>query len=282
MPYSKRFNPSPSLVSFSGGIGRGVADVGKVLIGLGDDKIKRAKADALKKELEAKERAKLNATNAKNRVLAPEATRRLAAVYGIDEKSPLYKPGAPSKFNADLSLVDLGKESAPKKPSLKFLKENDKGEFLGIYEDGGITHLGEFAPKEKKKFIPPITGTVRVGDKVYITRYNPKTDKFENTGKLAAKQPPKPKLDKKVTTVLAKYIQERKAYKKGSPEYEAYTKRIKLLTEGKPLSPVDKYFSSLLEDEELTKTSEETKQVKKPAKTEDKSWFDKKWGEFFK
>ena len=33
----------------------------------------------------------------------------MASIYGIDENSPLFKKGAPSQFNADLSLIDLGK-----------------------------------------------------------------------------------------------------------------------------------------------------------------------------
>ena len=193
------------MVNLAGSFGGAIANAGNRLVDFGDKKIKRAKADALKKELEAKERAKLNATNAKNRVLAPEATRRLAAVYGIDEKSPLYKPGAPSKFNADLSLVDFGKESEAAKPTLKFVKQNKDGEYINYYSDGSSKPTGRYAPKQSLKSEAYRTKDIRVKGKNYIAQYNPKTGKYENTWQLSANQPVK-KSSSKAKTQKPVYV----------------------------------------------------------------------------
>jgi hypothetical protein len=146
MAYSKQFKTNPSLVNFVGGTGRGFAKAGEALISLGNDKIAKAKADALKKEVTAKAKAFKSANNAKNRTLNPEAVKKMASTYGIDENSPLFKKGAPSQFNADLSLIDLGK-AATKKRKANYTIDN-------VRYDGETNEPIATTPRAKKTYKP--------------------------------------------------------------------------------------------------------------------------------
>ena len=66
--YDKGLQVSPYLVSMTGGVGKGLASFGNSLVNLGDQKIKKAKQDALNKEKAATKRSVARGINVKNRI----------------------------------------------------------------------------------------------------------------------------------------------------------------------------------------------------------------------
>ena len=116
------YSANPQLIPMMNGIAQGFKGVGDALVSLGDDKVKAAKEEALKTELKAKEAALARATAAKNVALNPEAVKKVQQSYGIEEGSPLASLSAPTQANADLGLVDLGKEDKPLKPDYSHIK----------------------------------------------------------------------------------------------------------------------------------------------------------------
>ena len=71
--YNKGLNISPSLVSMTGGLGRGAKAFGDSLVDLGDDKVEKAKADALKK----KNKAKTDAQAVVNQSVNPDLYQKI-------------------------------------------------------------------------------------------------------------------------------------------------------------------------------------------------------------
>lgn len=143
-------------------------NIGAGLIDLGQRRVKDAKeADTEAKE-EEKRTQKMMAQAAKNRALNPKASEAFLNQYGVTKDSPLYSLDAPTKGNADLGLVDLGKHEAPKawkqtkgadgddviyfddgssKKGAKFFQEKDYGHFTD--KDGQYTLYNKANPKEK-------------------------------------------------------------------------------------------------------------------------------------
>ncbi len=156
----RRLRIDGSLVKLVGGVGSGIQNAGNALVNLGDKKVAAAKADALKKEKDAKTIALGQATASKNRALNPDAVKKINAAYGIDENSPLAQAGAPTKANADLRLVDLGKADKEPERSLKFVKEDLKGNLVQYFGNGDIEDSGKKAPK--REFKPTVEQTTEL------------------------------------------------------------------------------------------------------------------------
>lgn len=143
-------------------------NIGAGLIDLGQRRVKDAKEADIEAKEEEKRTQKMMAQAAKNRALNPKASEAFLNQYGATKDSPLYSLDAPTKGNADLGLVDLGKHEAPKawkqtkgadgddviyfddgssKKGAKFFQEKDYGHFTD--KDGQYTLYNKANPKEK-------------------------------------------------------------------------------------------------------------------------------------
>jgi len=144
------------IVALSGAAGRGFAQAGRDITGLGnrisaddryaaklkaDEKLRLANEEAAKKQRDAAS----SALRAKNYAANPHMAELINKQYGITGDLA-HDPTAPTLANANLGLVDLGtpKEPAKRKVKSKFTDNND---YLNIiYDDGTIVNT-----KRKRK-----------------------------------------------------------------------------------------------------------------------------------
>ena len=204
--YNKGLNISPSLVSMTGGLGRGAKAFGDSLVNLGADKIAKAKADALKKE----KLAKIQAISVVNGSVDPTLAKKLQD-RGLGGLVTLTAPKVLQKdiringknyianYNLKTKQYENTGQLSANQPTTQKTQFSDRrvGNKNYVFKldpkTGQWTNTGQLSANQPTTQKTQFSDR-RVGNKNYVFKLDPKTGQWTNTGQLSANQPTTPKV----------------------------------------------------------------------------------------
>lgn len=180
--YEHRLDITPSLVAYTGGLGRGFNKFGNALVNLGNDKVEQARQKALENE----KKLKLQAQAEYNRAVNPDVASKMSPdKLGYVDIKPVKLP----KISKTVKLKDGRMAEVYDDGSVKITDVSLYNEPKQILQGGSAIDpiTGRVVYTNKKPQKPTTKGVLGKDGKVHLYQFDTNSNKWGDTGLILPK-----------------------------------------------------------------------------------------------